>query len=128
MLLLVSCLPSLARPYRELEQQPLIGLAKAAHRLRGKAEALYMLGRPRYSVVADAQMPTIFSSPLKPASPRPVSSYANWKRHLGDQEALVIGRCKSVKELMQAPSLTIRVLEQERDLCLARLQRISSQP
>jgi 4-amino-4-deoxy-L-arabinose transferase-like glycosyltransferase len=128
MLLLVSCLPVLAGPYRQLEQQPVLELARAAHRLHGEAEVLYVLGRPLYSVVTEAQLPTIFGSPLKAASPRPDSSFQNWKLHADDREALVLGRCTSVQALGDDPAVRITVLEQRRSTCLARLQRSARQP
>nr|WP_242036120.1 glycosyltransferase family 39 protein [Cyanobium sp. FACHB-13342] len=128
MLLLVSCLPALARPYRQLEQQPVLELARAAHRRHGKADVLFVLGRPRYSVVADAELDTIFGSPLNAPSAKPMSSLANWKRHGHDQEALVLGSCPSVEALGENPSLGITLLEQRRSTCLARLHRKSPKP
>lgn len=128
MLLLVMCLPALASPYRQLGQQPVLELARSAHRLQGTAGVLYVIGRPRYSVVAEAELATIFGSPLKPPSPRPISSYANWKRHGSDQEALVLGTCRSVEALDQAPVLKIKILEQRRSYCLASLQRNAKHP
>lgn len=123
MLLMVTCLPSLAMTYRQLDQQPILELAKSVHHLHESAEVLYVLGRPRYSVVAEAELATIFGSPLKPPSPRPISSYANWQRHGGDPQALVLGICSSVKELEQSPLLRIKVLEQRRSYCLASSRR-----
>jgi 4-amino-4-deoxy-L-arabinose transferase-like glycosyltransferase len=128
MLMLVSCLPALARPYRQLEQQPILELARAAHRQHGKADVLYVLGRPRYSVVAEAELATIFGSPLKTPSSKPISSLANWKRHGSDPEALVLGSCPSVEALGDDPSLRIALLEQRRSYCLARLHRKFAQP
>jgi 4-amino-4-deoxy-L-arabinose transferase-like glycosyltransferase len=128
MLLLVSCVPVVARPYRQLEQQPVLELAREAHRLHASAEVLYVLGRPRYSVVAAARLATIFGSPLKAASPRPVSSYRNWELHADDPEALVLGRCRTVEALGQHPGLQINVLEHRRSYCLAHLKRTARQP
>lgn len=128
MLLLVSCLPALARPYRQLEQQPVLELARAAHLRHGKADVLYVLGRPRYSVVVEAELATIFGSPLKTPSAKPISSLANWKRHGTDPEALVLGNCPSVAALGEDPSLRITLLEQRRNTCLARLHRKAALP
>jgi hypothetical protein len=123
MLLLVCSLPALAAPYRHLQQQPVLELAQAAHRLHGSAHVLYVLGRPRYSVVPIAGLPTIFGSPLRPASPRPDSSFLNWKLHGRDREALVLGGCRSIEALGRDRSVRLSLLEQRRTLCLARLQR-----
>ncbi|MCP9789221.1 glycosyltransferase family 39 protein [Cyanobium sp. Maggiore-St4-Cus] len=128
MLLVVSCLPALAMPYRQLEQEPVLELARAAHRRHGKADVLFVLGRPRYSVVADAELDTIFGSPLRTPSGKPISSLANWKLHGADPEALVLGSCLSVQALGDEPSLRITLLEQRRSYCLARLHRTSAQP
>jgi hypothetical protein len=89
---------------------------------------LYVLGRPRYSVVAEAELATIFGSPLKTPSSKPISSLANWKRHGSDPEALVLGSCPSVEALGDDPSLRIALLEQRRSYCLARLHRKFAQP
>lgn len=128
MLLLVSCLPVLAVPYRQLEQEPLLQLAREAHQLHGDADVLFVLGKPRYSVVAEAQLPTIFGSPLKAASPRPDSSLRNWRLHHNDPEALVLGRCSSIHEIGQQPSVEVKLLDHRQDTCLARLQRSAPQP
>lgn len=79
-------------------------------------------------VVAGAQLPTVFGSPLQPASPRPVSSYENWKRHAGDAEALVLGRCRSVQSLEQDQGSQLTFLEQRGRYCLERLVRGASKP
>jgi 4-amino-4-deoxy-L-arabinose transferase-like glycosyltransferase len=126
MLLLVCSLPALAGPYRHLQQQPVLELAQAAHRLHGSAHVLYVLGRPRYSVVPIADLPTIFGSPRRPASPRPDSSFLNWKLHGRDREALVLGGCPSIEALEHDRSVHLTLLEQRRTFCLARLQRTAS--
>lgn len=123
MVLIVASLPGLAKPYRQIEQQPVLELAQAAHQRHVTARVLYVLGRPRYSVVAEAQLPTIFGSPLEPASPRPISSYANWERFGQEHEALLLGKCRSIQELRQDSSVGIDLLEQRRQHCLARLHR-----
>lgn len=123
MVMVVLSLPALAKPYRQLEQQPVLELATTAHRVHGPIHALYVLGPPRYSVVTEADMPTIFGSPLKPASPRPSSSYANWLQFAHDQEALVLGGCNTIEQLRDEQSVTIKILEQRQHYCLARLHR-----
>ncbi len=79
-------------------------------------------------VVAEAQLPTVFGSPLQPASPRPVSSYENWKRHTNDAEALVLGRCRSVQSLEREQAGQLTILEQHGRYCLGRLVRGASKP
>jgi len=123
MVMVVLSLPSLAKPYRQLEQQPVLELAQTAHQVHGPIRSLYVVGSPRYSVVTQADMPTIFSSPLKQASPRPISSYANWLRFAKDHEALVLGSCRTVERLKDQTLVSIEMLERRRHYCLARLHR-----
>lgn len=124
MLLVVVSLPALARPYRQLEQQPLLDLARAAHRQHGSAGVLYVLGRPRYSVVAEAQLPTIFGSPLRPIGTRPDSSHANWLLHRYDREMLVLGHCRSVQALARDPAVVTGSRQRRGPFCLASVRRL----
>lgn len=123
MLLLVFCLPTLATPYRTLQQEPVRHLARTAQTEKGAAQVLYVMGKPRYSVVALADMPTIFGSPRKTVAERPVSSYRNWLEHRNDREALVLGPCRQITALAEEQGPEIRMLERQGNECLARLQR-----
>lgn len=119
-------LAALAAPYRHLQQQPVLELAQAAHRRHGSARVLDVVGLPRYSVVTIADLPTIFGSPLRPASPRPDSSLLNWTRHRRNRAALVLGSCRAIETLGHDRSVRLSLLEQRQTLCLARLQRTVS--
>jgi hypothetical protein len=122
-LMLVFSAPALAKPYNQLEQEPILDLARIAHEKHASANVLYVLGRPHYSVVTVVGLPTIFGSPLEAASPRPISSYANWKRLANDPEALVMGTCHSIDALKQDHRIHVNPLGRRRNHCLAHLLR-----
>lgn len=123
LILVVSTLPSLARVYRAIEQEPILALARTAHQIHGSARSLYVLGKPHYSVVAEAELPTIFGSPLKTIEARPTSSFLNGQRFGHDQDALVLGNCRAVQRLSADRTLHLEQLVRRRNHCLAHLHR-----
>jgi len=123
MLMLAFSAPALANPYNQLEQQPILDLARIAHKKHDSARVLYVVGRAHYSVVTVVGLPTIFGSPLEVASPRPISSHANWKQFANDQEALVMGTCHSIDALKQDHRIHVNPLGRRRNHCLAHLLR-----
>ena len=115
----VQSLAALAAPYRHLQQQPVQVLAQAAHRRHGSARVLDVVRRARCSVVTIADLPTIFGSPRRPASPRPDSSFLYWTRHRRNREALVLGSCRAIETLGHDRSMRLSLLERRQTLCLA---------